>query len=139
MEPTGLAFAWAGVFLLPTAFGWAVVGGIRLRRRLTGLQPSAPPCPEPIERLGSRLCRLHAELEAVENDTTATFFRAARVRAMRGAYLDVLSAACERLEVRPPATPGADTAPLAEIYRAEAALRDRGLDVRRRLPVRQAW
>jgi hypothetical protein len=138
MDPMGLAFAWAGVFLLPTALGWAVVGGVRLHRRLTERRLSVPSRPEPIELLGSRLYRLHAELEAAENDMTDTFFKAARVRAMRGAYLDLLSAACERLEVRPPATPGADTAPLAEIYRAEAALRDRGLDVRR-VPVRQAW
>jgi hypothetical protein len=138
MDLTGLAFAWAGVFLLPTALGWAVLGGVRLHRRLTERRLSVPPRPEPIELLGSRLCRLRAELEAAENEMTAPFFKAARVRAMRGAYLDLLSAACARLEVRPPATPGADTAPLAEIYRAEAALRDRGLDVRR-LPARQAW
>jgi hypothetical protein len=47
---------------------------------------------------------------------------------LRGAYVDVLSVACERLEVSPP--PGGERAPLAEIYRAEAALRQRGLDVR---------
>ena len=129
MEPTGLAFAWAGVFLLPTALGWAVLGGIRLRRMLAGRQP--PALPEPIEQLGSRLCRLHADLESAENEMAATFFKATRLRAVRGAYLDVLCAACRRLEVRPPAAPGADSAPPAEIYRAEAALREQGLDVRR--------
>ena len=51
-----------------------------------------------------------------------------RVRALRGAYVDVLSEACLRLEVSPPQ--GGDLAPLSEIYRVEAALRDRGLDVR---------
>ena len=50
------------------------------------------------------------------------------MQALRGAYLDALSAACQRLDVSPP--PGGDRAPLAEIYRAEAALRQRGLDVR---------
>ncbi len=131
MEPTGLAFAWAGVFLLPTVLGWAVLGGIRLRRTLAARRPCPPALPEPIEQLGSRLCRLHADLESAENEVAATFFKAARLRAMRGAYLDVLCAACQRLEVRPPAAPGADVAPLTEIYRAEAALRERGLDVRR--------
>ena len=50
------------------------------------------------------------------------------MRALRGAYIDALTTACERLEVSPP--PGGDRAPLAEIYRVEAALRERGLDVR---------
>ena len=49
------------------------------------------------------------------------------MQALRGAYIDTLTAACERLDVPPP--PG-DRAPLAEIYRVEAALRQRGLDVR---------
>ena len=50
------------------------------------------------------------------------------MQALRGAYADALAAACRRLEVSPP--PGGERAPLAEIYRAEAALRERGLDVR---------
>jgi hypothetical protein len=61
-------------------------------------------------------------------------FKAARVRALRAAYLDVLFATCERLEVSPPTPAGSTAVPLAEIYRAEAALRGRGLDVRRLLP-----
>jgi hypothetical protein len=39
-----------------------------------------------------------------------------------------LSAACRRLDISPP--PGGDRAPQAEIYRVEAALRQRGLEVR---------
>jgi hypothetical protein len=42
--------------------------------------------------------------------------------------LDALCTACERLEVSPP--PGGERTPQAEIYRVEAALRERGLDVR---------
>ncbi len=82
---------------------------------------------EPIERLGARLRRLRAELDATEtrSDIPAKHFR---LRALRGAYVDVLSVACERLEVSPP--PGGERAPLAEIYRAEAGLRRSGLDVR---------
>jgi len=49
------------------------------------------------------------------------------VRALRGAYLDALSAACRRHAGGP--TPG-DGAPPAELYRVEAALRQRGRDVR---------
>ena len=82
---------------------------------------------EPIERLGARLRRLRAELDATEtrHDVPA---KNLRVKALRGAYVNVLSAACERLDVPPP--PGGDRAPLTEIYRVEAALRQRGLDVR---------
>ena len=52
--------------------------------------------------------------------------------ALRGAYADALSLACRRLDVSPPR--GGDRAPQAEIYRVEAALRQRGLDVRREMP-----
>ena len=50
------------------------------------------------------------------------------MRALRGAYLDTLTTACQRLGVSPP--PSGDRVPQSEIYRAEAALRQRGLDVR---------
>ena len=57
----------------------------------------------------------------------------ARVEALRGAYLDALGTACRRLEVSPPVVEGHPASPRAnqaEIYRVEAALRQRGLDVR---------
>jgi hypothetical protein len=107
-----LVYAWRGA-------GW--IGQARARRRAS----TAPP--EPIERLEADLRRLRAELEDTETraDLTAKHHR---VQALRGAYLDALCAACRRLDVPPP--PGGDNAPLAEIYRVEAALRKRGLDVR---------
>jgi hypothetical protein len=126
----GLAFAWIGVFMLPTALGWAVLGGVRLYRSLSARQHAGPAAEEPIEELGAKLCMLHAKLEAAENDTTPAPYKAARIRATRGAYVDALSAACERLDVSVPVTRGATAVPLAEIYRAEAALREYGLDVR---------
>jgi hypothetical protein len=136
----GLVFAWVGTFLSLTALGWAVRGGIRLYRAF-GARRSPGPGPgpalmpdEPIERLGADVGRLRARLEAAENEMTFTRFKAARVSALRGAYLDVLSAMCERLDVRPPTAKGGAGVPLAEIYRAEAALRERGLDVRRQIP-----
>ena len=85
-----------------------------------------PPAPEPIDRLTANLRRLRAELDDTETRDGLTA-KHHRVRALRGAYIDTLTAACERLDVPPP--PG-DRAPLAEIYRVEAALRQRGLDVR---------
>jgi len=43
------------------------------------------------------------------------------------AYLDLVGSLCERLDVSPP--PGGDRARQADIYRAEAALRERGVDL----------
>jgi hypothetical protein len=122
------------VILLPTALGYAIIAGLRgvrwssrrwqeRRRRLAG--PAGPA--EPIERLGVSLRRLRAELNATETRPDVPF-KSVRLKALRGAYVDALSAACEQLDVPPP--PGGDRVPLTEIYRVEAALRERGLDVR---------
>lgn len=129
----GLVFAWTGTFLSLTAVGWAVQGGIRAYRAFGARRSSAPVPGQPIERLGADACRLRAKLEAAENEMTFTQFKAARVGALRGAYLDVLSDTCERLEIRPPTANRSSVVPLADIYRAEAALRERGLDVRRQI------
>jgi len=119
------------VILLPTAVGYAIIGGFRgigwsserwHRRR----QQHAAPA-EPIERLGANLRRLRAELDATETRAGLTA-KHMRLKALRGAYVDALTTACQRLEVSPPG--GGDRAPLTEIYRVEAALRQRGLDVR---------
>jgi hypothetical protein len=114
------------IFLMPVA-GYALIGAWRGARRLSEARYKAPP-PRPIERLGADLRRLRAELEDTETRAGLTA-KHHRVQALRGAYVDALTAACERLEVSPP--PGGERAPLAEIYRVEAALRQRGLDVRR--------
>ena len=130
-----MALASIGTFLSLTALGWAVLGGIRLYRlcrALAARRSSAPVPREPIERLGTNLCRLRSKLEEEENKMF-TPFKAARVRALRAAYVDVLCAACEELEILPPAVRGNPVAPLTEIYRAEEALRESGLDVRRRI------
>jgi hypothetical protein len=86
-----------------------------------------PPAPEPVDKLAANLRRLRAELDDTETRDGLTA-KQHRVRALRGAYIDTLTSACQRLDVPPP--PGGDRAPLAEIYRVEAALRQRGLDVR---------
>jgi hypothetical protein len=128
----GLALAWIGVFLSLTAVGWAAQCSVRLYRAFAVSRSSAAVPEEPIERLGANLCRLRRKLEAAENETL-TPFKAARVQALRAAYVHVLSAACLRLEVSPPAARGNAAVPLTEIYRAEAALRQCGLDVRRQV------
>jgi hypothetical protein len=55
--------------------------------------------------------------------------RANRIRAMRAAYGDSLLAACRALDV-PDAPEDATRLTTPEVYRLEAALRERGLDVR---------
>jgi hypothetical protein len=53
-----------------------------------------------------------------------------RMGAVRTAYVQVLGVACAQLEVAPPKNGPHWHTPLAEIYRVEAQLRERGLDVR---------
>src|ERR1700761_4741706 len=114
---------------MPTAVGFALIGAWRASRWLAEPRYRArfqalPP--EPIERLEADLRRLRAELEDTETRVALTA-KHHRVQALRGAYTDALTAACERLDVTPPA--GGDRAAQAEIYRVEAELRQRGLDV----------
>jgi hypothetical protein len=119
------------VFALPTAVGFAIIGALRAARWLGEARRQArfqaALDPEPIERLRADLRRLRAELEDTENQSGLTA-KHHRVQALRGAYADALTAACRRLEVSPPL--GGDRAPQAELYRVEAALRQRGLEVR---------
>ena len=118
------------VFALPTAAGFALIGASRAARWLGEVRRRAhfralPP--EPIERLEADLRRLRAELEETETRSGLTA-KHHRVQALRGAYADALLSACRRLDISPPR--GADRAPQAEIYRVEAELRQRGLEVR---------
>jgi hypothetical protein len=119
------------VILLPTAAGYAIIGGFRgagwAARHWYARQHQLDAPTESIERLGANLRRLRAELDATETQSGIPA-KSLRLKALRGAYIDALGTACERLEVSPP--PGGERAPLAEIYRVEAALRERGLDVR---------
>ncbi len=117
--------------LLPTAVGYVAIFGVRTVRWASERR-YRPPVPEPIERLTQTLRRLRAELETMETRTGIPN-KNVRVSALRGAYLDVLKTACQRLEVDPPAAAGPagrQRADQAEIYRVESDLRQRGLDVR---------
>ena len=120
------------VILLPTALGYAVLGSIRAFRWAAARRSRRHPSPlpvmvEPIERLAARMRRLRAELEAMETRSDVPA-KGMRLRALRGAYLDLMRVACERLDVAP--LPAGDQVAQADIYRAEAALRRHGLDVR---------
>jgi hypothetical protein len=106
-------------------------GGVCGRKKT----PNIPPPPAPVDRLAANLRRLRAELE--ETETSAELHaKRFHVRAVRGAYLDTLTEACQRLGVPPP--PG-DGATQADIYRTEAALAARGLDVRDRIAGPRAY
>lgn len=111
--------------LMPAAM-YALIVGWRGANWLAEKR-TKPPAPEPVDRLTANLRRLRAELNDTETRDGLTA-KHHRLLAVRGAYIDTLTAACERFDVPPP--PGGDRAPLAEIYRVEAALRQRGLDVR---------
>jgi hypothetical protein len=114
------------VALMPAALG-ALIGAVRAARWLEEKRRKAPP-PVPVDRLGANLRRLRAELEEMETSAELTAKRH-HVRSVRGAYLDTLAEACERFGVTPPSGDGASQ---ADIYRTEAALAARGLDVRGR-------
>jgi hypothetical protein len=83
----------------------------------------------PIEKVAADLRRLRAQLEARENRPGLTG-KGMRMGAVRIAYVQVLGVACHQLEVLPPRSGPHWHTPLAEIYRVEAQLRERGLDVR---------
>jgi hypothetical protein len=88
--------------------------------------------PEPVERLGANLVRLRSQLEAMETRTDLPA-KNLRLRALRAAYVDALNDACQRLDISPPESDARgrpEDVRQAEIYRVEAALRLRGLDVR---------
>jgi hypothetical protein len=105
--------------------GCAVVGSWRAFWWLEERRRKAPQA-ESLAELAASARRLRAELEDTETQAGLTA-KHHRVEAVRAAYLDVLATACRRLDVPPP--PGGARATLADIYRAEAALRQRGLPV----------
>jgi hypothetical protein len=113
--------------LMPVA-GYALIGGVRAARWLAEKRRKAAP-PVPVDRLAANLRRLRTELDETETSAGLTAKRH-HVRSVRGAYLDTLAEACRRLDVTPPTGDGATQ---ADIYRTEAALAERGLDVRNRI------
>jgi len=130
LDDMGSNVLWVFAVLLPSLAGGAVLVALRGWRRAdqAARQLRADRAPaEPVERAEVRLRRLRAELEALENQLGGPA-RRHRIVAVRGAYLDCLTSACQRFGVSPPT--GGDQARQAEIYRVEAALRAHGLDVR---------
>ena len=129
LEHVGTAVELVGIIVFPTVLGYAILASVRAARWLAERRRRRTATVEPIERLGADLRRLHAQLDATENRPAAPG-RSVRLRAVRAAYVDALATACQRLDVTPPIDARTDPLPWAEIYRVEAALRQRGLDVR---------
>ncbi|MFL6162924.1 MAG: hypothetical protein ACJ74U_11935 [Jatrophihabitantaceae bacterium] len=100
-------------------------------------QRAADPTGPSIQRVAADLRRLRSQLERRENRPGITG-KGMRMGALRRAYVEVLGTACRQLEVRPPQQFGQLQTPLAEIYRVEAELRARGLDVRAADPDQRA-
>jgi hypothetical protein len=123
-------FEFALAIALPVAAFYSVIGGGRLLKWLAERETPVH-LPEPIQRVSADLVRLRAELEAMEtrDDLPA---KNLRLRALRAAYVDALYEACRRLEVSPPngGWPRPESIRQSDIYRIEAALRERGIDVR---------
>jgi hypothetical protein len=121
------------ILLIPTLVGAALIGGVRLwgraRRWLIDRRAVAAGAPVPLERLAADLRRLHRQVAQVEDAADMKPGRGVRVKALRTAYGDSLLAACRALDVPDPPTEVSRLS-LPEVYRLEAALRERGLDVR---------
>ena len=118
------------VVMIPTAAGYGLILSMRGFRWAVERRPRPrPPEPEPIDRLTATLRRLRADLESLETRTGVPN-KHVRLRALRGAYLDVLGTACKQLSVTPPRGTGTQPFVQADIYRVEAELRQRGIDVR---------
>ncbi|HEY0167887.1 MAG TPA: hypothetical protein VGB75_12675 [Jatrophihabitans sp.] len=124
-----LAVVLIGLLALPYVLS-AVIALVRRQceRIAEQRQPAVPPT-APIEKVTADLRRLRAQLEARENGPGLTG-KGMRMGAVRTAYVQVLGVACQQLDVPPPRSEPHWHTPLAEIYRVEAQLRERGLDVR---------
>ena len=115
---------------LPIAAIYSLIGGGRLVNWIAEQRYRAP-APEPLERVRANLVRLRTQLEAMETRSDLPA-KNLRLRALRAAYVEALCEACQRLDVSPPPSAQArpESVPQSDIYRMEAALRQRGLDVR---------
>jgi hypothetical protein len=83
---------------------------------------------EPIEQVAADLRRLRAQLEERENRPGASG-KGLKMRAVQVAYVQALTTACDELGVRPPVAGSNGQVGQAELYRVEAGLRERGLEV----------
>jgi hypothetical protein len=119
----------------PAIAGGMAIMAVRLWRRgarwVRRRRAAGAPAGLPLERVAADLRRLRLEVIRVEEQSAPGPGRHLRLRALRAAYADSLFSACRALDVP---VSGAESAagplPDVETYRLEAALRERGLDVR---------
>lgn len=121
--------AFAGVVLLPTLLGCAVLGTLRLWRWRQSRGRDPVPLGLPIERIAADARRLRTQREELLRQVTGPG-RRLRTQALDAAYLDTLAAACRALDVPPLPAATSGPAVLAEIRRIETELSRRGLDLR---------
>lgn len=124
-----LAVVLIGLLALPYMLSLVIAVVRRAYERRAERHRPVAPATAPIEKITADLRRLRAQLEARENRPGITG-KGMRMGAVRTAYVQVLGVACHQLEVPPPRSDSHWHTPLAEIYRVEAQLRERGLDVR---------
>jgi hypothetical protein len=113
---------------LPTLAGVAVIGAVRLGRQVAERERGPVPLGPPIEQIAADLRRLNHERRQQVGRGPAPG-RGVRSRALTAAYVDVLTTACEVLEVLPPHLRADGRVTRGEIERVEAELRRQGLDV----------
>jgi hypothetical protein len=113
---------------LPTLAGVALIGALRLGRQVAERERGPVPLGPPIEQIAADLRRLNHERRQQVGQGPAPG-RGVRSRALTAAYIDVLTTACQVLEVVPPQLRADGRVTRGEIDRVEAELRLRGLDV----------
>ena len=118
-----------GLLALPYVLSAVIAVARRQYERRAERRRPVAAATAPIEKVTADLRRLRAQLEDRENRPGLTG-KGMRMGAVRTAYVQVLGVACHQLEVPPPRSDSHWHTPLAEIYRVEAQLRERGLDVR---------
>ena len=120
------------MMLTPTLAGVALLLGFGLWAdsvpRIRNHRKASTAGMPPLERVAMNLRRLRRDVIRLEDSPDATPDRSARLASVRSAYCDTLLIACRALEV-PVEVADLSRSPDAEIYRLEAELRARGLDV----------
>ena len=118
-----------GIVAAPTVLFRVVMLLFRAAQRYLDAHRPPTATGHPIERITADLRRLRVQVETRENGPDK-WGKGVRMRGVREAYVRALTDACRQLDVPPP-RPGRNSHELwIEIYRVEAALRHRGLDVR---------
>ena len=125
MEPVVLLLV---AIALPTLAGAALMGVVRFGRQVAERDRGPVALGPPIEQIAADLRRLNRERRQQVGRGPAPG-RGVRSRALTAAYLDVLTTACEVLEVPPPHIRPDGRVAAGEIDRVETELRRRGLDV----------